>query len=66
MNSECLENVGNDSLVTPSDCFSLSMINTIKAVSVVPINTVPHDSDDDNQERYPNRRITIQYKVDVA
>ena len=41
------------------------MKDTIKAVSIVPINNVPSDSDDD-QERHLKRRRTIQYKVDIA
>lgn len=43
------------------------MTDTIKSVSVTPINTVPSDSDDDDQEKHPKRRRrAVQYKVDIA
>ena len=43
------------------------MKDTIKAVSIVPINNVPSDSDDDQEDQHPTRRRkTIIYKVDIA
>ena len=43
------------------------MIDIIKSVSKVPINTVASDSDEeDNEERHPKRRKAIEYKVDIV